>query len=121
MCLCYRHLLDFSSPEPNLQELVVPQVKQVTVAYLRENNTIPSRINIYSAYTAGLVAKKGQPWAKDSFDFLAGIMLLMTASTTMSRMGIETKSRLTTTTIVNEEEYLLTALNREKHVSIPED
>ena len=37
-----------------------------------------------------------------------------------SPWGVEIKSRLTTITIAKEEEYLLN-LNREKHVSIPED
>ena len=86
----------------------------------------PPHINIYAAYTAGLVAKKGQPWAKDSIDFLALVGEEGDDAphdgqyNNVSVWGVEIKSRLTTATITNEEEYLLN-LNREKHVSIPED
>ena len=68
---------------------------------------------VKGAYTAGLVAKKDYPWAKDSIDFI----LLTNYQGFDDIWRVEVKARVNARTAAQEQEFL-SSTNREKNVSI---
>ena len=69
---------------------------------------------VLSAYTAGLVAKTGKPWAKDSVDFVATVETSMGFT---EAWPIEIKSRVTVKSAVAEREFN-ESIDREKYERI---
>lgn len=73
-------------------------------------------LKIRSAYTAGLVEKRGCPWAKDSIDFILNVqnVVLGGDEDEIETWGCEIKSRVTQTTATAEDASLLNS-DRDKH------
>ena len=71
-------------------------------------------LGVKAAYTAGLVAKKCFPWAKDSIDF---VLLTSNNGLDNNPWGVEVKARVTPRTAADEEEFV-TCANREKNMSV---
>ena len=61
-------------------------------------------LQVTGAYTAGLVAKKDSPWAKDSIDFV--LAAKSNANPLLQLWGVEIKSRVSPRTISNEVEFV---------------
>ena len=71
---------------------------------------------VRSAFTAGLVEKVNEPWAKDSIDFLILVqdISIDDDDDNEEMWGVEIKTRVTTKSAATEDEHLL-ATDREKH------
>ena len=63
-------------------------------------------LQVHSAFTAGLAAKKGAVYAKDSIDFLVTVCDPSSGSYAIKVWGFEAKGRVTATTAAEEERHL---------------
>jgi hypothetical protein len=71
-------------------------------------------IQVRGAYAAGLAAKKGSPWAKDSIDF---ILVVDDGLDDVSTWGFEAKGRVTANTAADEEADLLYSFDRHQRIN----
>ena len=72
-------------------------------------------LSVNGAYTAGLVAKQGSPWAKDSIDFIASTK--SNANPLHELWGLEIKARVVPNTVSHEEEFIANTRDN-KHIRI---
>jgi hypothetical protein len=72
-------------------------------------------LSINEAYTAGLVAKQGSPWAKDSIDFI--VSTKSNGNLLNELWGLEVKARVVPNTVAHEQEFIADTRDN-KHIRI---